>query len=222
MVTSAISGREEAALTSALSRDERARGSALSPATERNWRLGRGLVRHALEHSERVPAAEWHLSRDARGRPHVTGPGRSLPDVSLSHTDDLIVCSVARTGRVGVDCESVRPFAEMDGVVDLCFSDDAQREWRGLADDERTRHFFRTWTLFEASAKLDGMGISGRRAQSVEEMQREVPRERWFRSGFFRSHAVGLAWSSHTTRHVRWQLWPSKRRVALAHTMATS
>ena len=77
--------------------------------------------------------------------------------VSLTHTDGLAACAVARGGAVGVDAEAVDPAVDTDAVATMHFGANAAM---GVTDEDRLDRFFRLWALQEAALKALGVGFS--------------------------------------------------------------
>jgi len=97
------------------------------------------------------------LTRTDLGAPEsdwLTARGLS---VSLTRTDGLAACAVARGGMVGVDAEAVDPAVDTDAVAAMHFGADAAT---GATEEEKRDRFFRLWALQEAALKALGVGFS--------------------------------------------------------------
>jgi 4'-phosphopantetheinyl transferase len=82
-------------------------------------------------------------------------------EFNLSHSGTLALIAVARSRRVGVDVEQLRPLADLDSVAARVCTRDELVTLAGLAEPTRTCAFFAMWTRKEALAKVTGEGISG-------------------------------------------------------------
>lgn len=83
----------------------------------------------------------------------VHSPGRApIVDgaaVSLSRTDDIAMCAVARADAIGVDVERLRPWAELADMAPLLSDQPPQNAGDLLS----------LWTRKEALAKAMGVGL---------------------------------------------------------------
>lgn len=90
-----------------------------------------------------------------RGKPFFAG--RKGIEFNLSHSYERIMCVLADRA-VGCDVEYVRQGRE--GIENRFFCD-VEREWiaLGVNEEDRTRRFFRIWTLRESFMKATGFGL---------------------------------------------------------------
>ncbi|MBI3944625.1 MAG: hypothetical protein HY321_01780 [Armatimonadetes bacterium] len=117
--------------------------------------LGKWLVAEALSDLGYTGAFLEHFHYDAVGRPAVSG--LAGVDISISHSEDLVVCAAARAARVGVDVEFVRA-VPLDDFRDVF----PPAVWEGIpGDPQPLREFYRCWTRLEAVAKGEGFGLGG-------------------------------------------------------------
>ncbi|NLR62738.1 4'-phosphopantetheinyl transferase superfamily protein [Chitinophaga varians] len=112
--------------------------------------LGKHLLLHAFSQAGRQPDLEEVLYTSA-GRPYWSDG----PDFNISHSGNMVVCAVDTGGRVGIDIEQ-------NGGID--FSDFreqfAENEWRQVVTaPDPVWQFYRYWTMKEAVAKANGIGI---------------------------------------------------------------
>ncbi|WP_461030820.1 4'-phosphopantetheinyl transferase family protein, partial [Streptomyces sparsus] len=97
------------------------------------------------------------LAYQAGGRPFVRGCDQI--DVSLSHTEEMLVVGITRRGRVGVDVErGDRQMAGTGSESQTCtgYERGAMAELTGTARNDR---LVRLWTLKEAYSKALGQGL---------------------------------------------------------------
>lgn len=123
--------------------------------------LARALVRCVLSHYADVQPAEWRFGQNEFGKPAIVAP-LAPPGLAfnLSHTHGMVVCAVATARGVGVDVEAIDRGVEHLTIADRFFAEPECRYLRGAADGERSREFFRIWTLKEAYIKARGQGLS--------------------------------------------------------------
>jgi 4'-phosphopantetheinyl transferase len=115
---------------------------------------GKLLLLHALKQSD-----YWdknylpEISYTSFGRPYL----KEHPvDFNISHSGNIVACSVIRNGRIGIDIEKVDPvdFADYGFVLDTNEIDRIVNSASPLLD------FYQTWTFKEAVMKADGRGFS--------------------------------------------------------------
>lgn len=113
------------------------------------------LIKHLVAVVLGVSPHSVELAYTPGGRPYVRGC--QPVEISLSHTDEMLVAGLSMIGRIGVDVE--RADRSMLGIeIRLC----TPAEMRELAMlDERDRHaeLLRIWTLKEAYSKALGQGL---------------------------------------------------------------
>ena len=79
---------------------------------------------------------------------------------NISHSDDVMLCAVARGREVGVDVERVRMEFEFEGMDRRIFSMRELAVWSALPEAEKPRAFFRSWVRKEAQVKARGGGLT--------------------------------------------------------------
>ncbi|WP_058300808.1 4'-phosphopantetheinyl transferase family protein [Gorillibacterium timonense] len=103
--------------------------------------------------------AEGELKRERGGKPYLDSPDWE-GDFSMSHSENLVVCAITPTGKIGVDVEKARPV--MNELIRECLSEQERKQWMDASnDEERKALFFRFWTLKEAYLKFTGAGLIG-------------------------------------------------------------
>lgn len=121
---------------------------------ERNLKIiGKGLLLKALEDWGVVSdLALNHLKYTITQQPYIDGLNIHL---SISHSEDLIVCAVAKEAKIGVDVEKIKPVklslmkAYMDGNA-----------WQKIVNaPDPDNMFFYQWTIREAAVKASGRGL---------------------------------------------------------------
>ncbi|MEY8353738.1 4'-phosphopantetheinyl transferase superfamily protein [Lachnospiraceae bacterium 54-53] len=76
---------------------------------------------------------------------------------NISHTDGMVACAIGDR-QLGIDVERVRPYPE--SVPRRVFSEAERRRLEEMPEAERSRYFFRIWTLKESYVKAAGCGLT--------------------------------------------------------------
>lgn len=113
------------------------------------------FARWRLAEAAGVSPSEVEIAHDEKGKPFW--PGGSF-SASLSHSGGYIAVAVGREA-VGVDVEKKRKAAP--AVAKRWFLPEENTLLERLSEQERTRTFFRLWTMKEAALKQMGEGLSG-------------------------------------------------------------
>ncbi|MDQ3913986.1 MAG: 4'-phosphopantetheinyl transferase superfamily protein [Actinomycetota bacterium] len=91
------------------------------------------------------------------------GKGKpGLPGISfnVSHAGDVALAAFARSGRVGVDVEEMRPGTDLRALARRFFSPGENAGLERLDGDAFVTGFYRCWTRKEAFVKALGEGLS--------------------------------------------------------------
>jgi 4'-phosphopantetheinyl transferase len=145
-----------------LDEEERGRSARFCfEADQRDYIAAHVLLRSMLAWSADCPAEEWRFARDANGKPRVF-PGVGLPEIefNLSHTRGLVAAAATRSGAIGIDAERVDPAKADLAVAERFFAPLELRILHYAPAADRTKLFFRLWTLKEAYIKAIGTGLS--------------------------------------------------------------
>ena len=113
------------------------------------------FARQRLAEAAGVSPFEVEIAHDGKGKPFWKGGSLSL---SLSHSGSYIATAVGREA-VGVDVEKKRK--AVPAVAKRWFRPEENALLETLSEPERTRLFFRLWTMKEAALKYAGEGLSG-------------------------------------------------------------
>jgi 4'-phosphopantetheinyl transferase len=97
------------------------------------------------------PLGKPILSDDFRG---------SRIEFNVSHSHEMALCAVTRSGEIGVDLEYIRELRDSDGLAERFFARSEIDTMRRLSADERVLAFLRCWTRKEALLKAVGTGLS--------------------------------------------------------------
>ena len=113
------------------------------------------FARWRLAEAAGVSPSEVVIAHDEKGKP--LWPDSAL-SVSLSHSGNYIAVAVGREA-VGVDVEKRRK--SVPAVAKRWFRPEENALLQKLEEPERTRLFFRFWTMKEDALKYAGEGLSG-------------------------------------------------------------
>jgi 4'-phosphopantetheinyl transferase len=127
------------------------------PEVRERYAASRVLLKHAAARVLRGDPATLELAYGPTGRPYLRGCDQV--DISLSHTEDLLLVGVTTRGLIGVDAELAdRPMYQRGLQRHVC----TQYELitlSQLAEEERNTSLVRLWTLKEAYSKAIGQGM---------------------------------------------------------------
>ncbi|MGW7264430.1 4'-phosphopantetheinyl transferase family protein [Streptomyces sp. NPDC054842] len=123
--------------------------------------VSRAVVKYTAAAALQVPADRLDLAYLPGGRPVLRGLGADL-EVSLTHTGELIVVGVSRSGPIGVDAEPVGRRISFEALREhVCTAEEGEL-LAALPETECTERFLRLWTLKEAYTKALGHGMRRR------------------------------------------------------------
>lgn len=147
-------------LRTLLGRDwARYRGLAHTEVRDR-YAASRRLLKHAAAAALRADAADLELTYGATGRPSLRGCDQI--DISLSHTDDLLLVGLTTRGLIGVDAERADRQLYGKGLDRHICTPQERRDLDALPPDRRNPSLVRLWTLKEAYSKAIGQGLQFR------------------------------------------------------------
>lgn len=130
------------------------------PEVRRQYLLTRALVRTTLSRYRPLPPRDWRFAPGPHGRPEIFNPETAGLRFNVSHTRDLIACTVADGREIGVDVEWTARRNDLDGIAHRFFSARECDDLRRLPVERRADRFFDYWTLKEAYIKARGLGLS--------------------------------------------------------------
>lgn len=155
-------GRREAEASKSLDRDELARWHRYRhPRPQRQFVLCRAVLRHLL--CERLGCANNDLRFVdlEHGKPGALVRNKPVREsFNVSHGGNHGLVAVAPRGRLGVDVEERHLRHDPDGHVRKVFAPHEQEALAAARGVDKTRMFFRLWTLKEALIKALGTGFS--------------------------------------------------------------
>lgn len=94
------------------------------------------------------------MRKGSHGKPCLT----DFPQIhfNISHTEGRAVCAVGE-GALGIDIERVHPYRY--SLLKRVLSESERLRMAELSEEERSRYFFRIWTLKESYGKAKGCGL---------------------------------------------------------------
>ncbi|GHE55467.1 hypothetical protein GCM10017771_77990 [Streptomyces capitiformicae] len=127
------------------------------PQIRKRFAASRLLLKSAASAVLDTGPEELELAYKPGGRPYLRGIDQL--DVSLSHTEELLVVGLARHGRIGVDIELAdRRMLGLGTERQVCTPHELEA-LRRVAEENRNSELVRLWTLKEAYSKAIGQGL---------------------------------------------------------------
>lgn len=81
-------------------------------------------------------------------------------EFNISHSKDLALCAISTKARVGVDIEGLRNITNGDNVAKQILTKTEQDHYFSSPQTQRSKLFFKYWTLKEAFVKAIGEGLN--------------------------------------------------------------
>ncbi|MEV5873035.1 4'-phosphopantetheinyl transferase superfamily protein [Streptomyces sp. NPDC052101] len=155
--------RDETGLRRLLGRDWDRYLSFGHPGLRRQFVASRALLKQAAAVALRLAPEDIELAYGPSGRPYLRGFDQI--DLSLSHTDDILLVGMTTRGLIGVDVErSDRPLYGPGLGRQICTPHELKQLAR-LPEQRRNAELVRLWTLKEAYSKAIGQGMRFRFTQ---------------------------------------------------------
>lgn len=143
-------------LASLLSEDEINRANRYHfPAHKRRFLVARGCLREILGSYLAINPEKVEFIYSERGKPSIN----SQLQFNLSHSEEMAVCGLTLTSRIGVDLEKMRAMKDLNNLTKRFFCAKEHELIEKSAEKEKL--FFQLWTAKEAYLKALGTGISG-------------------------------------------------------------
>ena len=126
------------------------------PRRQRQFLIGRILLRQALGRLLGVPAATLGLIECPGAAPQLVLPDPTLamPGFSLSHSGDWIACAVSADTALGLDIEVIDAVRDIDALAGQAFDAGQVAYLSSLDGAVRRNTFYRMWSEQEARYKL--------------------------------------------------------------------
>jgi phosphopantetheinyl transferase len=143
-----------------LGADERVRLEAMNhPQRRDQFRAGHALARELLTQQHGGHARDWTLERGEHGEPRVLRHGQPFrAHLSIAHSGDQVLCAVA-SRLVGVDIEHARRERDWLALATALYPSEFVEQMNQLDAVGSQHHFLQRWTLDEALAKAQGLGL---------------------------------------------------------------
>jgi 4'-phosphopantetheinyl transferase len=115
---------------------------------QQEYLLAHTLLRTSLSSYNKVNPADWIFQRNAYGKPEIFYPSIH-PSItfSLSHTNGLVGCALARNREIGLDLEDCRRDLKIVEMAEDVFSPQEAKSLRDLSLKEQQQRFYKYWTL---------------------------------------------------------------------------
>ncbi|HEV3170700.1 MAG TPA: 4'-phosphopantetheinyl transferase superfamily protein [Actinocrinis sp.] len=131
-----------------------------NPEVRARYAASRVLLKYAAAAVLKVPAHAIELCYGPTGRPYLRG--YDAVDISLSHTDELLLIGVTTRGVIGVDAERADRLMYQRGLGKHVCTPHEARMLEELPPEDRNDKLIRIWTLKEAYSKAIGQGMQFR------------------------------------------------------------
>lgn len=127
-----------------------------------NSLLSRVLLRLSLSwYYPNVDAKNWRIAADSNGKPYLDAViGGHGVEFNVSHSGEIVICAITRAGPVGIDIETAKIMHDLQGFSKRFLAPEEFSAVNSRFLSERSRFFFRLWTLKEAYLKAIGSGLS--------------------------------------------------------------
>lgn len=143
------------ALEQTLGPEERARANRFVNVRERSrYIVSHGVLRTLLAQYLRTEPSGLVFRHGVNGKPELLAGELRF---NMSHSQDLVLYAVTRTGPVGIDVECILPGVDVE--VATGFSPRSASRLARLPLTARRRVFYQGWTRMEAHAKGRGTGL---------------------------------------------------------------
>ena len=134
-----------------------------SPAARDTFATSRAAQREVLATYVGVPAASVVIERRCtacgsteHGRPSLLSGG---VEFSVSHSGDWVAIAVVTAGLIGIDIERESEHLDPAGIAADVLNDEERLAFATVAEADRRRWFYATWTRKEAAVKAIGAGL---------------------------------------------------------------
>lgn len=143
--------------------EQRRTASFYSVDNRKRFVIARGMLRRILSFYLNTTPTQLKFNYTPGGKPFLKRSATDDPalEFNLTHAQDLALCAVTVTRRVGIDVEWVQDRPQIQSAISRFFSpQDATRITR-LSKRQRVNAFYEAWTRTEARMKAVGTGIDG-------------------------------------------------------------
>jgi 4'-phosphopantetheinyl transferase len=146
-----------------LSEGERSRARRLRQAhhRERYVRAHAGLRKVLSLYTNNAP--HLHVFEYVSAGKPILANQQSGLEFNMTTSDDMALVAVSFECPVGIDCERIRPRADLLPIARRMFTQAEAEQIASAPEERRLEIFYRSWTALEADVKADGRGLSRRR-----------------------------------------------------------
>jgi 4'-phosphopantetheinyl transferase len=123
------------------------------PARQRQFLVGRGLLRQALGHLLALAPATIRLEERPGMAPSLSTL-RGVPGMSISHSGPWVACAVSGHTALGLDIEQRDASRDLLALAGQAFDADIVAALAALSPAARVTDFYRRWSTQEARIKL--------------------------------------------------------------------
>ena len=127
----------------------------MRPQRQRQFVLGRALLRTVLGQALGVPPAIIVLEERAGQAPRLLSPAGAV-HFSLSHSGHWIACAVSRQTALGLDIEVMNAKRDVLALARQAFGDAVANHLAAMPREQQLASFYRRWSESEARYKLGG------------------------------------------------------------------
>ncbi len=125
----------------------------------RRYVVSRGILRMLLGDYLKTSPAALEFCYGHNGKPALAIATAGLV-FNVSHSEDLMLCAIARHCEVGIDLEFVRPVEHLDRLTQRFFSAREHAAIHQLSGEQQLQRFFQHWTCKEALLKAIGAQLT--------------------------------------------------------------
>lgn len=129
----------------------------MRPQRQRQFLLGRALLRTLLGQALALPAASIVLEERAGQAPLAAA---DAPCFSLSHSGHWIACALSSGTALGLDIEMMDGRRDLPALARQAFGDTVADGLAAMAHEDQVASFYRRWSEYEACYKLGGEAAS--------------------------------------------------------------
>lgn len=145
---------DTAAAVASLGETERRRYAAFQrPQRQRQFLLGRSLLRRMLSQRFGTPIEYWQFTERAGQAPRLDSATASPISFSIAHSQQYVACLLGSAARVGCDIEHLGRARNYLAVADHYFTQDEAQQIAAAPEPQRAALFYRRWAQHEATYK---------------------------------------------------------------------
>lgn len=143
-----------------LNHDERERAMRLlSPLHQQRFIASHVILREILGLYLHADPAILQFAYNSYRKPTLAAPFASSLQFNISHSEDLAVYAITRSGDIGIDIEKIGPGYKSD-IAERFFTSAEIAALAALPPSQQAVGFYRVWARKEAIIKANGKGLS--------------------------------------------------------------